>query len=175
MGGRKWFCALPVEVRCNPTTSSPPLCRLDSRRNAFCVTNSRCFPIVTLPSLSVGMCVYLRVAAGWGVGGALDLSAGWRTANGEKKGASGTGSRLSGIAVNINTGPRRYRLALPLLPTASCPVTELWQPGRGAATPGPRLPSRLTPTQSKQEHMYVRSSLLPTVSWPLSTASTPFN
>lgn len=73
-------------VRCNPTTSSPPLCRLDSRRNAFCVTNSRCFPIVTLPSLSVGMCVYLRVAAGWGVGGGgLDLSAGWRIGNGEKK------------------------------------------------------------------------------------------
>lgn len=78
----------------------------------------------------------------------------WR----EKK-ARRTGSRLSGIAVNINTSPHRYRLAPPLLPTASCPVTELWRPGRGAATPGPRLPSRLTPSQSKQEHMYVRSSL----------------
>lgn len=169
MGGRKWFCALPVEVRRNPTTSSPPLCRLDSRRNAFCVTNSRCFPIVTLPSLSVGMCVYLHVAAGWGVGGGLDLSAGWRIGNGEKKKARRTGSRLSGIAVNINTSPHRYRLAPPLLPTASCPVTELWQPGRGAATPGPRLPSRLTPSQSKQEHMYVRSSLLGSVLAPFNS------
>lgn len=83
-GGKNTVVRSLVQVRANPTASSPPLLRSsappllrpDSRRNAFSVTNSRCFPIVTLPSLSVGMRVCLCVVAGRAVGG--EGGGGWR-------------------------------------------------------------------------------------------------
>lgn len=49
----------PVSTKPNVIPALPLLCCLSSRHNAFSVTNSRCFPIVTLPSFSLGMCISL--------------------------------------------------------------------------------------------------------------------
>lgn len=105
----------PMHSSCSPkrnlTTSSPSLFCRGSRHNAFSVTNSRCFPIDTLPSQSLGMCVYYCACHSrlgwWG----LKLSAG----HGRSRKLEESALKWSGIAVNANTTLLYYRL-LPVPP-----------------------------------------------------------
>lgn len=176
--GRKRPQAFAIQTLRNPTTSSPLLCCPGSQRNAFSVTNSRCFPIVTLPSLSAGMCVCVcawgsRIGC-WG----LELPIG-ELCRRRKKKARKTGSRLSGIAVNINTTLLHYHLPPLLLPTAPRPMTELWRPGGGGGggglQAGPPASVTLAPSPCRNKNTWMSGPLVLAVSWPLSTAFNPFN
>lgn len=163
--GRKWPRARSVQARRNPTTSSPPLCCSGSLRNAFSVTNSRCFPIVTLPSLlSRHVCIFLCVCACSGRRGCwgLKLSADWRQLVDCLE-----LQLILTLPSSITIYPRL------LVPAAPHPVAELWQPG-GGPQPGPPGSVTLAPFSLLKTRTHVKSSGVGSV-LPLSTAFTPFN